>query len=287
MRIRRWLIRSLLLGILVAAVVTALALRFRPAAMERTEIFRGVYLTVEDLPATAQGGGKAMIVEVHWDTPGVRLRHRPFSYAFSPENPIATHYDLKLADPALAGSRAAVLVNTVRYTPDGLRDSLPGKGVRSLETVVASGRVSHVHEHSYLMYWDENREAHLEKTKPPSPEALEAARWGIGLQGVQISEGHPYPRSLDSLDDRIDRTFIGFDPTRNILFILAFEKVTGHYMIRRALEAGVVFGGQVDSGSATTLLVGEGAGGIRPHTGIRNWRPLGPWLEVHAEPVGN
>jgi hypothetical protein len=129
-------------------------------------------------------------------------------------------------------------------------------------------------------------EAHLQTTKPPSPETLEQARMGIGLQGIQISEGFARTNTIDDRDMAYDRTFIGVDPERHILTILVFEKATAYLVIQRALEAGVMFGGQVDSGSASHLLIGDNAGaGIRPHTGIRNWRPLGAYLTVHANPL--
>jgi hypothetical protein len=129
-------------------------------------------------------------------------------------------------------------------------------------------------------------EAHQQNSKPPSQENLDRARMGIGLQGIQISEGLARTNTIDDRDLAYDRTFIGVDPEQHILYILVFEKATAYMVIQRALEAGVMFGGQVDSGSATHLLVGENAGGdIRSHTGIRNWRPLGAYLTVHADPL--
>ena len=65
-------------------IAVGLYFALRPPVMARTEIFSGVYLTVEDLPGGAQGSGRAMIVEVLWDTPGVRLVNRPFSYPVDP-----------------------------------------------------------------------------------------------------------------------------------------------------------------------------------------------------------
>jgi hypothetical protein len=286
MRIKRWFKRSLLLGIIVAAVVTGISFLYRPATMERTEIYKGVYLTVEELPKSAEGSGRVMIAEVHWKTPGVRIANRPFDYQFSPENPIASHYNLTLADWALSREGAALLVNTTRYAPDAVTASYPGNAVRSVETVVTDGRVSHVHDHSYLIFWDDDMEAHLQTSKPPSPENLERARMGIGIQGIQISEGIARMNSIADRDLAYDRTFIGVDPEKHILTILVFEKATAYLVIQRALEAGVMFGGQVDSGSASHLLIGKNAGaGIRSHTGIRNWRPLGAYLTVHADPL--
>jgi len=249
------------------------------------EIFKGVFLTVEQLPFGEHGGGRCMIVEVHWDTPGVRLAHREFSWPFASGDPQAPHYKLTVADWSLFKYGPAVLVNTTRYHPDGLLDSLPGRPVRSLETLVVDGKVSHVHDHSYLMFWDAGGRAAMLERKPPDPASLEAAVLGIGLQGYQVSEGRPHYHSLSSKDDLIPRTFIGFDPTRNILYLIAFERASGHLMIDRAVLAGVMFGGQVDSGNGSSLLIGRAARDVTPHTGIRNWRPLGPYLKVFADPL--
>lgn len=274
------------LVVTVALILLALSLflllrAVRPPLLERTEIYRGVHLTV----GQTASGGRSMLVEVAWETPGVKLVHREYSYPFSTENPIAPHYKLTLPDWSLHKYGPAVLVNTTRYEPDAVLASLPGMKVRTSETVVVDGKPSHIHDHSYLIFWDADGKAALQTTKPPSPENLARAVTGFSFQGVQISEGRARSNTMSSLDDVIDRTFIGIDPLRNILFLMALEKATGHEMIDRALQAGVVFGGQVDSGSATTLLIGPGAGRVRAHAGIRNWRPLGPYLKIHAEPL--
>jgi hypothetical protein len=281
-RLIKWLLACAVLASVAAA---GLWYALRPSTMERTEIFKGVFLTVEQLPSSEHGGGRVMIAEVHWDTPGVELVHRAYTWPLAPENPAAPHYKLTLPDWSLFKYRPALLVNTTRYDPHGPLDSIPGRPVRSVETVVVDGQPSHVHPHSYLMYWDADKRARLLENKPPDAASLAAAVMGISLQGYQIAGGRPHPHSMDSRADLIDRTFIGFDPTRNILYLLAFEKASGDLMIDRALRAGVMFGGQVDSGSATALLVGYGGAGVRPHTGIRNWRPLGPYLKVIAEPM--
>ena len=221
--------------------------------MPRTEIFSGVYLTVEDLPGGAAGSGRAMIVEVLWDTPGVRLVNRPFSYPLDPGDPASPQYRLALPDWSLFRDGAAILVNTTEYTPAGILDSIPGKPVRSVETEVVDGKVSHVHEHSYLMYWDKNMTPRLLDTKPPDAKSLADAVIGFGVQGIQIYDGQARYNSIDDKDALISRTFIGFNPTSRTLYLLAFEKASVYTMVQRALDAGVTFGAQFDSGSSTTL----------------------------------
>lgn len=284
----RW--RRIFLGLVTAVAVCLITgiflhLTYKPVTQSRTEIFKGVFLTVEELPKSSQGSGKVMIVEVHWDTPGIRIANRPFDYQFGPDNPITPHYDLEFADLALRRNHAAVLMNTCIFQPDAILKSLPGRSVRAVDTIVTEGRVSHIHEHSYLLYWDRLMNAHMVPNKPPDAESLENAYMGLGMQGIQISGGSAGYGALDSQDDVYSRTFIGVDPLKRILFLIAFENASGFVAINKAVEAGVIFGGQLDSGSSTNLLIGKNARDIKPHTGIRNLRPLGPYITIHAEPL--
>ena len=275
-------------GLLIVGGVLAgagLIYALRAPVTARTEIYNGVFLTVEDVPAGPLGSGRAMIVEVKWDTPGVRLVNRPFTYPFESGDPKAWHYRLEMADWALLRDNASILVNTTLYSPSNLLQALPGMPVRSYETVVVDGKVSHVDKNSYLMYWDKQMQAHLLFTKPPDPESLAEAVLGFGVQGVQIYDGHARYNAIDGKSDLQSRTFIGFNEAKKTLYLLAFERASAYEMIERALKAGVTFGGQVDTRHATDLLVGAGASHVLPHTGIREWRPLGPYLEVFADPV--
>jgi hypothetical protein len=281
MRIRRWLKRLLAIGLLLLTGGILIHFILRPVETLRMEIFKGVHLTVESIP-TESGNGRVMIAEVHWDAPGITIHNRPYDFPIKEDSP---HYRLSFADWGLLRSGAALLVNTAIYKPDDIGSILPGSKVRSLDTLVVDGEVSHVHPHSYLLYWDKAGNATVQSSKPPSEDSLSAAVTGIGLQGLQVKGGQPDYRAIAGHDERFARTFIGIDPERKILFLMAFEEATATYMIDRAVAAGVVAGGQVDSGSSTNLLVGAGADGVRSHCGIRNWRPLGPWLVVEAEPL--
>ncbi|MEX0323062.1 MAG: hypothetical protein AB3N63_12940 [Puniceicoccaceae bacterium] len=284
----RW--RRIFFGLIAAlllclVVVGFLHYTYRPAPLSRTEIYKGVFLTVDELPKSSEGRGKMMVVEVHWDTPGVRIANRPFDYQFSPENPISPHYDLEFADLGLRRLEAEVLVNTAIYIPGELYNAWPGRPVRTLETLVVDGRVSSVHEHSYLLYWDALNNVHLQQTKPPSEESLANAVTGIGLQGIQINAGQAGYGALDGKEHVGARTFIGVDPLKRILYLFAYEKVSGYTMIDQAVRQGVIFGGQLDTGTATHLIIGKDARGVKAHTGIRSFRPIGPYLTIQAEPL--
>lgn len=248
--------------------------------MPRTEIYRGVYLTVEN-----NADGRIMIVEVHFKEPGVRLANRPFSYRVNRNDPRSPHFRLALADWGLRQSGAGVLINTTRYFPEQIWRCPPGAPVRTLETLITEGEVSHLHEHSYLVYWDAANDVHMLTRKPPDEASMAAARLAIGIQGIQVHEGRGNPRAMSDADELNARSFIGIDPQRSILWLMAFEKASGYEMIERALLEGVIYGGKLDSGNATHLLIGKGAAGVAAGTGIRNLRPLAAWLTVEADPL--
>ena len=230
-------IATFILGVSVAVLILA---HRTPGAQVRTEIYQGVYLTVEDLPETNEARGKVMIVEVHWDTPGVRIENRPFDFDVRSDDPTGAHYKLEFADAALWRSGAAVLMNTCLYRPGSISSAIPGKAVRSSETLVVDGQVSHVDEHSYLLHWDAVMNGRIELEKPPSWEHLDRATNGLGLQGVQVREGKAVPAAMGNKENLEARAFIGIDPDARILYMIAFEEASGHYMMDRAVRAGVV-----------------------------------------------
>lgn len=257
----------------------------QPQIQSRSEIYNGVHLTVEEVKRGLDGEGKLMLVEVFWDTPGIRIENRRFDYPVDPEDPSTPHYKLEFADLALRRSKSSVLMNTNLYAPGSMIHSIPGRPVRSVETLVVDGVVSHVHDHSYLLFWNAAKDAKFLQSKPPDANSLSEAVFGLSTQGVQVAEGQARYNALGDREETHARTFIGIDPNKRILYLMAFENISGYAMIDRAIEAGVIFGGQLDSGDSTHLLIGENANGVRAHTGIRNLRPLGPYLTIYAEPL--
>lgn len=278
----KWVFATLLTFVITFA---ALLLWLRPDTTPRREIYQGVFLTIEELQKGSGGSGKAMIVEVHWDTPGIQINNRPYSFPVRTGDPHGPHYRLAFADFALAQEDAEILINTTLYSPHRFYKSIPGMPVRSVETLVVDGKISHVHPHSYLLYWNHKNEAELLRRKPPDSTSLGKAVTGIGLNGVQVRNGEAFYGAIANLDHQSARSFIGIDPVRNILYLLAFENVSARTMIDWAVKAGVVHGGQLDTGGASHLLIGGDAHNVTPHTGIRSWRPLGPYLTIQANPL--
>lgn len=179
-----------------------------------------------------------------------------------------------------------ILLNGVRYEQAEWWQSIPGLPKAVHETIVIDGQASHRHEHSYLLWCDENAMLTMEKTKPPSAYALENAVWALGIQGITVSDGkvsnhlQKHPPS-----DVIPITFVGIDPSRSNLWLIAFEGTTELGMAQFAADLGVRDGGMLDSGDATTLIIGKGAKGLSAYTGIRGARPLASWIGVRAEEI--
>lgn len=261
----------------------------RPAVTEDWQgIYQGVDLLVRPIPERL-GKGRMMAVRVKWDTAGLEIKHREPDFPLPErawEKSVGDRlFRLTLADWALQRQKPAIFVNTTRYEPHQIWRSLPSNPTSTLETLVIDGKASHRHEHSYLLWWDEAGNATLETTKPPSMESLQTAKLGIGVQGVSISQGKANRGAMSGFAEPIPRTFMGIDNRNKTLYLLAFEEITDAGMVEMAIALGVQDGAMVDSGDATHLLIGEKAKGIRPHTGIRNRRPLAGYLMIFAEPL--
>jgi len=224
---------------------------------------------------------RAMAIRVNLRNPAVRVVHRSFSPGALERG---RHFILSWADLEIRKHPESIaILNTARYELPGFLDHFPGASVRALESVIVNGILSHRHAHSYLIWWSENGDLHFETRKPP-PDPLPVNAWmGVGVQGIQVLDGHPQYFTLTDIDTEISRSFLGADPEGDVLWLMAFESVTGRRMIDEVLGMGIPYGGQVDSGNSTNLLMGDNLPGIRAYSGIRNIRPLAGYFVV--EPV--
>lgn len=283
MRIKKLMMRAVILMCALGLTLSVVHQLLKPNLLNAKEIYKGVYLTIEDIDD--QGGDKSrvMMTKIQWDTPGLEIYNRKFSYPVDSDNSEQFHYRLSYADYALRKEGASVLVNTTLYRPAPIWRIFPGLPVRTNETIVQNGAVSHVHDHSYLLYWDRNMNLQAITAKPPDRLSLEKAWIGIGLQGIQINNGKPAQGAIDTDQEQFDRTFIGVNPSQKTLYLFAFQNVTAETAVDYAVAAGVQYGGSVDSGNSSNLLIGYNANGIFPHTGVRNSRPLGAYLVVKAD----
>jgi hypothetical protein len=249
-----------------------------PKNLPRQEIYRGVFLTVEEIPEEF-GKGKVMIAEIHWDEPGVELYFSPFRQNDSQ----GRHFTLLPADYLRWEADLDLMVNTTRYYPEEWWQSWPLRSVSSLETLVWDGTVSHIHPLSYMFGWDEDENFIYQNSKPPSAEFLVQLKWGMGVQSVSIHNGQIREGALDRNIVYDARTFLGVDPVDKVLWLIVGETISEIGMNTIATKQGVIVGGQLDTQDASNMIIGSDASGVRALTGIRGRRMLGGTMGVRAE----
>jgi hypothetical protein len=236
-----------------------------------TPVFKGVEMRCDEVRPR---GPRMVAVRVALDEPAVEIVLRP---ADAGEG----RYRLTLAGFERWRRGFQVLMNTALYHPAEKWKSVPGRVVRAVDTVVMNGRAEHYWEHSYLLWVGLDGTPHMETAKPPPPASIRAARWGIGVQGVQVAEGQARMQANGHHGVTEPRTLIGFNSRTRRLYLMAWEQATPAEMVQMAVKAGVEWGGQLDSGSATHLLVERGGRAA----GIAGGRPLGPYLALRAAAV--
>jgi hypothetical protein len=274
----RLFLRLLLVGIGMVLVLFLLRWLLVPGAMERKEIAPGVFLEVHHFnqPGTAEGA--VMVAEIHWDTPEVEIVMRPFDDELFSEG---KHYRLVSPSWEVFRKDYLLLMNGTLFGPDNWDDNYPGKPVKTNESVVVEGVWSHLHEHSYMLWWDKEGNGHFEQTKPPSAECIEKAWSGIGVQGLVIADGQVRESVLGADAGVCDsQTFIGMDAERKILWLIAFQNTSPRYAADFVAAAGVRFAGRLDGGDSTTMLVGPAAERVNPFGGIRRSRFIGNYIAV-------
>lgn len=253
----------------------------RPPLMPPTEIYRGVYMEVRRLPHQYDGSGRVMIIEAHLDVPGVQLQIRPLTPEAVAQG---KHYELSMADVQVRRYDTSVLMNGVLYADGDMWRSLPGMYKRDVGTLVIDGVTTHIFRHSYLLWWDKDNNATLETHKPPPADALAKARWAVSVQGIGVGNGVA-AGYLDPGGYRMERSFIGIDPDRKIVWFVAFDSVSEWGMAHFCADLGIPWGGALDGGDARNLIIGRDANGVPDYTGMRGLRPLASWIGIHADPI--
>jgi hypothetical protein len=260
--------------------VCALAARNRSDPVAETEIFEGVWYGCRVLPPTAEGAGPVHWARVDLTAPGIELYVTPTDPALAGSG---YQYRLNRLEPVVRDEGLAVAVNGSMFEPEPfwLPGYWPGLRANGVETVVSDWRVSHVWEHTYLLWFDANCVSALERRKPPPEAALARARWGIGGQGVGLADG----RVSDVLgNDLAARTAVGVDAGRRLLFLAVFESVSPRRAMEELASMGARDGMLLDGGGSTAMVIGTGAAGARPGTVLGGWRPVATHFGLRARP---
>jgi hypothetical protein len=244
-------------------------------APEPREIFSGVTYGCERLARTDQGRGVLHWVRVNLGAPAIELYVTPL-------DPFALaqgwQYRLRRIEDVVRDERLAVAINGTLFTaPHWWR--LPGELARGVETVVSDHVVSHLWEHTYLLWFDDDLKAHLRPSKPPNPAELRLAKWGIGGQGVGLHDGKVWSGSDRQPDSR---TAIGIDADRKLLFLAVAEWASPDLVLERLARLGARDAMLLDGGGSSAMAIGEGARGIAGGRLFGGSRPVATFFGVRA-----
>src|SRR5262245_37571517 len=181
---RKWPRALPLVVVLAALIGGAFVYWDRRGPQVPTEIFEGITYGCERLEPSAEGSGLIHWVRIDLTAPGIELYVTPL-------NPSALaqgwQYRLRRIGDVVSSEHLAVGINGTLFTSNsGWWLRMSGDLARSLETVVADHVVSHVWEHTYLLWFDDQLTPHLQPSKPPKAVDLARAKWGIGGQGVWL-----------------------------------------------------------------------------------------------------
>jgi hypothetical protein len=248
-----------------------------------TEIFQGVVYGCERLVPSEEGSGAIHWVRVDLNAPGIELYVTPLDSKALEQG---WQYRLRWVSSAVRQERLAVAVNGALFTSTPTwRPRLPGDLAKGVETVVSDHVVSHVWEHTYLLWFDDRLTPTLETSKPPSPKVLNAAKWGIGGQGVGLQGG-----KLRPINTRVpnSRTAIGIDPKQERLFLAVGEHVSPHLILATLARLGAKDGMLLDGGGSTSMAVARGQSGQGVRALVGGWRPVATHVGVRARaPASN
>ena len=123
---------------------------------------------------------------------------------------------------------------------------------------------------------------HLELSKPPSAVALALAKFGIGGEGIGLRDGQVWSGVSRDPDSR---TAIAIDPRRKLLWLAVGEYVSPNLLLHKLADLGAKDGMLVDGGSSSSMVIGEGAYGVRPGVLYGGWRPVATHFGVRAQTI--
>jgi hypothetical protein len=281
-RARSSRIKRLLAGIMtVIAVGTALAYSNRREPLAPTEIFAGITYGCRQLDATNEGSGLVHWVIVDLAAPGIELYVTPL-------NPAAVargwQYRLRRIGDVVAKERLAVAVNgTLFASNSGWWPRMSGDLARSEETVVADHVFSHISEHTYLLWFDDQLTPYLRASKPPAVAELSKTKWGIGGLGIGLWNGKVWPGNSRTPDSR---TAVAIDRQRKLLFLAVGQNISPRLMLQELADLGAKDGMLLDGGWSSSMAIGKGAAGVSAGVLYGGWRAVATFFGVRAQPVG-
>jgi len=270
---------------ILAAILAGLWISLGPAswACRRPEaaskVFQGVIYGCRQLIQTEEGRGSVHWVRIDLTAPGIELYVTPLDATAVARG---SQYRLRRIRDVLNQEKLAVAINGTLFTSDSnwlIR--LPGDFARSVETVVADHVVSHIWEHTYLLWFDSALAPHLRPAKPPTAAELAAAKWGIGGQGVWLRDGQVWPGSDRTPDSR---TAVAINGPGKLLYLAIGQHVSPRLMLQVLADLGAKDGMLLDGGGSSAMAIGAAAKGIAAGR-YGGWRPVATQFGVRALPL--
>jgi hypothetical protein len=244
------------------------------------EIFQGITYGCDRLEATREGSGLVHWVRIDLTAPGIELYVTPLDPSAVAKG---WQYRLRRIGDIVAKEQLAVATNGALFTSNsGWWPRMSGDLANSVETVVADHVVSHVWEHTYLLWFDDRFVPHLQPSKPPAAADLAQAKWGIGGQAVWLWDGQVWPGSDRSADSR---TAVAIDRQQKLLFLAVGENISPRRMLQKLADLGAKDGMLLDGGGSSSMAIGQRAEGIQAGTVFGGWRPVATYFGVRALPL--
>jgi len=275
---RKWLSRLVVsLGALVAG---GFVWWDRSGPQVPTEIFSGITYGCERLEATEEGSGLLHWVRIDLTAPGIALYVTPLDASAIAQG---WQYRLRKIKDIVDREHLAIAINATLFTSNSRwRPQMSGDLANSVETVVADHVVSHVWEHTYLLWFDDHLTPQLLPSKPPAAAELDKAKWGIGGQGVGLQDGKVGPGSSSSPDAR---TAVAVDRKRKLLFLAVGEYISPRLMLEKLADLGAKDGMLLDGGGSSSMALGKDAEGVPAGVLYGGWRPVATYFGVRATPL--
>jgi hypothetical protein len=242
-----------------------------------TEIFEGVNYGCAQLEATREGGGLLHWVRINLAAPGIELY-------VTPQDSVAVargaQYRLRYIQDIMASEHLAVAINGTLFTWEPRwRPPMSGDLASAVETLVADHVVSHIWEHTYVLWFDDQLTPHLRASKPPRAADLALAKWAIGGQAVWLHDGQVWPGSSREPDAR---TAVAVDEKNKLLFFGVAQNISPRRLLQELTHLGAKDGMLLDGGDSSAIAIGDGAAEVPPGILYGGWRPVATYFGVKS-----
>jgi hypothetical protein len=271
---------KIVLSVALALFAGADSLHSKRCPPEPRSVFVGVTYGCKLLENSEEGHGIVHWVRVELSAPGIELYVTPLE-----PSAVAAGFQYRLhwIDDVVRKEGLAVVINGALFASEPTwRPGLPGDFAKGVETVVSDHVTSHIWEHTYLLWFDDALNAHLRPSKPPRPEDLRKAKWGIGGQGVGLRDGKVWSGS-DRKPNK--RTAVGIDAEHKLLFLTVAEWASPRLLLEQLSKLGARDAMLLDGGGSSAMAFGEGGRNLAKGTLLGGWRPVATFFGVKARRI--